>query len=243
MRIQGLPDTCTARHFYDFPSDKKFYPAWSSARYEENVVLPLRKQIVEQLNNAKLQRIVNVFAFLIPSRQSDIAKILEEYGFTKVADYNNYKYPDTSGRLWLYSRDMNDWDAKTPVPGVHTKDENPFAVRVTPPTIPGALLAPRLTTGVLRIRGEDYHAINVRKYISLSAALAQRTTTGKFRTQRGGYVEEPFPRGVWVALPASLTRIPPTLREQDVQVLLSNGNVLDWSWSRFVGQVVAVRRM
>lgn len=266
MKITGMPDTCTARHFYSMPRDLLYYQTYSDRtytqeRWDKEHGAPFLEQLVSQLNIAKRAQIVNVFAFLIEGSQKTAAKILEEHGFTRVADYNNYKYKDSSKRLWMYSMDMNNWTERKPT---KVAPENPFSVQVPARQVPAAEVivvdpVPRVA-GVVptditlpiithaRIRGENYRAVgraNVPvKIRSLTACKARDTGEGKYITPDGGYVREPFPRGEWVALPMSLTEIPPTLRSQAITVLHPNGYTSEWNWNTWTGNgnVIAVRR-
>ena len=108
MRIQSMPDTCTARHFYEFLLEFPEYNGQYNRREYDERLASQRSNLITQLNLARQSRIVNVFAFLIGTQASSRAQ-LEELGFTCVSDLNNYKYPDTSRRLFLMVRDMNDW--------------------------------------------------------------------------------------------------------------------------------------
>lgn len=266
MRTMGMPDTCTARHFYEMPRDLAYYQqnydrSFTQERWDKAYGAPFIEELVEQLNIAKRGKIVNVFAFLIEGSQKTAAKILEDHGFTKVADYYNYKYADSSKRLWMYSMDMNNWTERKPT---KVAPENPFNVQVPARQVPAAeaiavdpvprvagVVRTAITLPIIthaRIRGEDYRAVgrvNVPvKICSLTACLARRTGDGKYITPDGGYVREPFPHGEWVALPMSLRNIPPTLRGQPITALLTSGEAREWHWNTWTGDghVVAVRR-
>lgn len=246
MRVYGMPDTCTARHFYDFPRDNYH----SEADFNS-----LRIAVQEQLNQAKDSRIVNVFAFLIAGSQEKSAKILEEFGFKLVCDYNNYKYPTTSRRLWMYSKDMNDWEIK-PVENKPAAPANPFATNATQ-AAPRTPLTPPRRVASYRYRGSTYRVLrgDVAKLISPVALFATRNQDGVWKTRSGGTVEEPFPLNQWVALPVGISGVIPQfsnttpLNRHRVRVLRANGRVDEGTWRGGLsragndGTIIAVMRI
>lgn len=116
ISVQSIDTTCTGRIINGF---------WYDAGNLEQQHWDLQKrEIISRLNQAKRDLIVNVIAFVVGGKQQTSAKQLEEIGFKCVADYHNYKYPEDSKNLMLYSMDMNDWEIKE----IPVKKENPFSV-------------------------------------------------------------------------------------------------------------------
>lgn len=222
MLVKGMPDTCTARHFFDFRHDG----------VSELGLASQKRQLIDQLNQAKLARIVNVFAFLT-ARQTTSAAQLEELGFTKVADYHNYKYPATSSRLFLYSMDMNNWtirDVAAPQPA------NPFAVQPQP-----ANPVPPRGAGPYRYGSAFY--------------VLPRQTGRVRRRSVEAFMNGEFPVGVWVDVPAGVNQCPDSLRGEFLEVKLASGVVNQnrrlgalWEWG-FAGtdlgrgSIIAVKRV
>lgn len=205
MLVTEMPDTCTARHFYDFRRNGAT-PEWFASQ---------KRQLIEQLNQAKLTRIVNVFAFLTAQQITSAAQ-LEELGFTKVADYHNYKYPDTSSRLFMYSMDMNNWtirDIAAPQPA------NPFAAQpqaVNPVPPRGA--------GPYRYGSAFY--------------VTPRQPGRVRRRSVEAFMNGEFPVGVWVDVPAGVHLCPDSLRGARTVVQLSSGHTDQisqrgswWTWA------------
>lgn len=216
MRVSPMPDTCTARHFYDMLRDYARDDAF--ARQEQ--------QIIGQLNLAKNHRIVNVFAFLIEGCQTKSARQLESLGFTRVADYHNYKYPDTSRRLWMYSMDMNNWTHRALTP---QQEANPFAAQAARPA------------GAGRFR---YH--NAWYQTPRQQGRIRRTTVEAFMNGK-------FPVGVWVDVPFGVTECPVFLRHR--QCIVQTTTIVNddqrtggqWDW-RGAGRsergcLIAVKRV
>lgn len=249
MRVHSMPDTCTARHFYDFPQGWNVYkdynersgrPQYTEEWYEKEYIQPLRKQLIDQLNLAKGARIVSVFAFLT-GKQEDVGDLLvKEFGFVRSFDAHNCKYPDTSRRLYLYTRDMNDWEIKT-------QDKittNPFAVTPTTvdPTQP-TLCADRRSVGNTTVR------VNGATVRTLSRLLSTMEGNQFVSANKGVRTHiHPFPENVWVAIPRELTVIPPLLYRQRVQVMDRDGNIRNWTWNNWMDRegrqdIVAVKRI
>lgn len=271
MQVQGMPDTCTGRHFYGFPHDLAYYKLHYSSNlgYYEKLVkeqqATLHKDLKYQLDQAKLGRIVCVFAFLIEGSQKEAAAILEGYGFEKTVDYNNYKYPDTSRRLLMYTRDMNSWEVgKYPV-----EKSNPFAKPAAEPTPVAATPVPPVAPVVPEVPVPTVLAEGRRTSLGTTVFTAVRTAVirstsrlmsipesqdhmaGTTRDERGILRDNPFTQGQWVAINEDVNDIPPSLRHQRVQVLFLNGRTADWTWWTWTGrgtglphqQVVAVKRL
>lgn len=270
MQVQGMPDTCTGRHFYNFPHDLDYYKRhYSNWDYYEKLVkeqqASLKKDLKQQLDAAKQSRIVCVFAFLIEGSQKEAAAILESFGFEKSVDYHNYKYPDTSRRLLMYTRDMNSWEVgKYPVEKV-----NPFAkpaaepapveaTQVPPaaPAIPEAPVPTVLVDGRRTSLGTTvFTAVRTAVIRSTSRLMSvpesQDHMAGPTRDERGTLRDNPFTPGQWVAINEDVNDIPPSLRGQRVHVLFLNGRTVNWTWQTWTGrgthlphqQVVAVKRL
>ena len=245
MRIQPMPDTCTARHFYEFLQEFSVYRGGYTQREHAIRLAAQRDNLIVQLNLAKQARIVNVFAFLIGTQTSSRAQ-LEELGFTCVSDLNNYKYPETSRRLFLMVRDMNDW--VEPAAPVVT---NTFA-QAAPVTVPPA--RPLDWTGrpvVYTHFGLEYsHMAFGIRHRTRSRLMAVPDAWGQFITANGTTVENPFPRGQWVDIPNCITTCPPVLRDVDVEVRFhGDGGVTrvrlgqDWTWGSIQNQIYSVRRV
>lgn len=265
MQVSSMPGTCTGRHFCGFPNGWSYYeelvkqnpryeatytPKW----YEENTLAPLRKELREQLNRAKNERIVCVFAFLIGPQEGIGDLLVKEFGFVRTFDAHNFKYPDSSKRLFMYTRDMNDW--------VHQEERvkvNPFAQPAQPTPQPAPVAAPVqavMWADTPTICDERNTVVHTTVRVQAGTALV-RSVGRLLSTQEGGYFVatsgvrnrvHPFPANEWVAIPNELETIPPTLFRQRVDVLLSNGRVFPWHWydwtQRRNGQdVVAVKRI
>ena len=261
MRVQGMPDTCTGRHFFAFLHNG------AGKAYFDNQA----KQIKAQLDEAKRGRIVCVFAFLI-GPQTESAKQLEEFGFKCTVDFHNYKYPDTSKRLFMFTRDMNDWEVGKS--GVQDK-VNPFAAPQPAPAIPQPVAVPevpavrRVTvetavrhpwtnepTGVRVLPEARTTSIGTRVYTALGTAgirstarlMAQPRTAdvrGHVVTEDGRSYSNPFPVGEWIALNDDVRSIPPTLLNQRVDVISASGAHMEWTWGNWTGdgEIVAVKRI
>lgn len=248
MRVSNMPDTCTGMHFFEFGGDY----------YGDDQVADLRNQVKAQLDNAKRQRKVCVFAFLIAS-QTKAAAVLEDFGFVCTFNAHNYKYPDTSRFLKMYTKDMNDWEITAPVQTV-----NPFAqaqtlaaqpapvhqpirtVRALPREYPAHVPVPDvIDPWVNGVNGLTYRVRGV-THRSLNRIRAVHNGVGTWRNIDDGrqYNSHPFPRHQWVSIPHELTAIPPSLQNQNVFVLTSDGRVHFWGWAVWTlqGQIVAVMR-
>lgn len=244
MRVQSMPDTCTARHFYEFLQEYPLYADQWTREVYDNQLVAQRDKLITQLNLAKQSRIVNVFAFLIGPQTSSRAQ-LEELGFTCVSDLNNYKYPETSRRLFLMVRDMNDW-VETAAPVV----TNTFA-QAAPVPVPQAQPATGRRPVVYTHFGLEYStwAVGIR-HRTQSRLMAVPDAWGQFITANGTIVEAPYPRGQWVDIPNCITTCPPALLTAAVEVRFhGDGNVRparlgrDWTWSSIRSQIYSVRRV
>lgn len=263
MRVHSMPDTCTGRHFYNFPTGWEHYaeyvknnpsaadtytPEW----FYKTQLEPLRKELREQLNRAKNERIVSVFAFLIGPQESIGDFLVKEFGFVRTFDAHNFKYPDTSKRLFMYTRDMNDW--------VHQGERvkaNPFAQPAQPTPAPVAAAPVQVavddTPTICDARNTVVHT-TVRVH---SGTALVRSVGRLLATQEGEHFiatsgtrsrVHPFPANEWVAIPNELETTPPTLHRQRVDVLMSNGQVRNWHWQNWTGRwtnqdIVAVKRI
>ena len=271
MRVQSMPDTCTGRHFYAFPQGWEYYaeyvkhhpsaadtytPEW----FDKTQLEPLRKELREQLNRAKNERIVSVFAFLIGTQESIGDFLVKEFGFVRTFDAHNFKYPNTSKRLFMYTRDMNDW-----VLQAERVKANPFAGSVAMQAAPAPVVAVQRdhvapvqvavgdTPIICDERGTVVHTtVRVQVGTALVRSMGRLLATQEgeqYRSLQGTRSRlHPFPANVWVAIPNELETIPPTLRGQRVDVLLSNGGVSQWHWydwsdRRTTQDVVAVKRI
>lgn len=245
MRIQSMPDTCTARHFYEFLLEFPEYRGQYTRREYDERLASQRSNLITQLNLARQSRIVNVFAFLIGTQTSSRAQ-LEELGFTCVSDLNNYKYPESSRRLFLMVRDMNDW-AEPAAPVV----TNTFA-QAAPVPVPPAQPWPGPRRPVVDTHfGLEYSRMGhgIRRQ-TRSRLMAVPRPGGQFITARGTTVDNPFPRGQWVDIPNCITTCPPVLRDVDVEVRFHRDGELrrarlgqDWNWSSIRNQIYSVRRV
>lgn len=264
MRVHSMPDTCTGRHFYSFPNGWEYYaehvkrnpsaastytPEW----FDKTFLEPLRKELREQLNRAKNERIVSVFAFLIGTQESIGDFLVKEFGFVRTFDAHNYKYPDTSKRLFMYTRDMNDWEVK-----VEKVKENPFAgsTALQTPAAPVAAPVQVAVDDTPTICNERNASVNTTVRVQAGTALI-RSMGRLLATQEGEHYiatsgirsrVHPFPANEWVAIPTELPTIPPTLHRQRVDVLLRDGRVRNWHWNSWADRrssqdVVAVKRI
>lgn len=249
MRVQSMPDTCTARHFYEFLQDFSTYRGTYSEREYNERLAAQRNNLITQLNLARQTRIVNVFAFLIGPQTSSKAQ-LEELGFTCVSDLNNYKYPETSRRLFLMVRDMNDW--VEPAAPVVTNTFTAAPVPVPPPqvnTVPGPV--PTRRRVVATHFGLEYSSMRFGiRHQTRSRLMAVLRPWGQFVSTNGTPVADPFPRGTWVDIPNCITTCPPTLIGALVEVrfhgdngvtMPRNGNL--WTWESLRNQIYSVRRV
>lgn len=256
MRVQSMPDTCTGRHFYAFQHDLTKDSGYSEEQIKE-FHNQQKKEIQYQLDAAKQARIVCVFAFLIGPQTQSKAQ-LEEFGFTEVVNYHNYKYPDTSKRLIMMARDMNDWEVKKVEAVV-----NPFAATPTPAApvaAPQPIPAP--------VRG-PMHRIQSVEYSQEWLTTRGHDATTRERPELGGVIRrysrryteagnlEGFPIGRWVEIPAHVTEVPPSLVGHNVEVLLVSGGfgrgpgveiasrpAQSWFWGQHAaGRITHVRRI
>lgn len=263
MQVHPMPDTCTGRHFCAFPNGWNYYeglvkqhPRYESTYtpkwYEETILVPLRKELRGHLNRAKNECIVCVFAFLIGPQEGIGDILVKEFGFVRTFDAHNYKYPDTSKRLFMYTRDMNDW--------VHQEERvkaNPFAQPSQPTPAPEAVAPVQVAVAdTPTICGARNSVAQTTVRVHSGTALV-RSMVRLLATQEGEQFistsgtrsrVHPFPANEWVAIPNELETIPPTLLNQRVDVLLSNGRVFQWRWHdwsyRRTGQdIVAVKRI
>lgn len=236
MIASNMPDTCTARHFYDFTDDAH----WDSSDGEH-----LQKKIADQLDVSKNQLIVCVFAFLT-AQQSRAGAMLKELGFVKTVDYHNYKYPTTSGRLCMYTRDMNDYKR-----GMYAKQQaapvvNPLA-RMPRPSVPlaGIVVVPDIVdsfttnSGTFRTRG----TCTLR---GTSFLRAVSNGPRRWITQRGTFVvTRPFPLGQWQAIPENFgPTIPPSLVGSNITLLFPEGQTygIFANPNTMIANVIAIRR-
>lgn len=239
MRVQSMPDTCTARHFYEFLQDFPSYRGHYSQREYGVRLAGQRANLITQLNLARQARIVNVFAFLIGPQTSSKAQ-LEELGFTCVSDLNNYKYPDTSRRLFMMVRDMNDW--VEPAAPVVT---NTFA-QAAP--VPVAVLHRAVVDTHF---GLEYSHLGFGiRHRTRSRLMAVSRPWGQFVTESGTLVADPFPLGQWVDIPNCITTCPPALNGVMVEVRF-HGDVdlrdarmgQNCIWDSIRNQIYSVRRV
>ena len=268
MRVHSMPDTCTGRHFCGFPNGWSYYeeivkqnpryeatytPKW----YEEHTLIPLRKELREQLNRAKNERIVCVFAFLIGPQEGIGDVLVKEFGFVRTFAAHNFKYPGSSKRLFMYTRDMNDW--------VHQEERvkvNPFAGSVAMQAAPAPVVAVQrdhvapVQADTPTICDERNTVVHTTVRVQSGTALV-RSMGRLLATQEGEQFHSttgtrsrvhPFPANEWVAIPNELETIPPTLYRQNVDVLLSDGRVRHWHWLNWADRgatqdVVAVKRI
>lgn len=223
----SVHSTCTARMLHEFFHDG------STPDYFRTQ----KDRIIGLLNTAKAHRIVNVFAFLIEGSQKQSAAQLEELGFTRVADYHDYKYPDTSKRLWLYSLDMNNYQPASQAP---KPSANPFAPRVDNRTAPVAVAVPTVV-----------HVV-AHQFFGLTYNIAKHSSAIRRQFLHRLMLNSPevWPRGRWVDIPLEVDRCPPFLRGRAVEVQLLGGRnfvgadaaILTWSLPPGVdGHIVRVR--
>ena len=271
MRVSSMPDTCTGRHFYSFPTGWEHYeevvkdnpsvaasytPEW----FEKTQLEPLRSELRDQLNRAKNERIVSVFAFLTGPQESIGDLLVKEFGFVRTFDAHNYKYPDSSKRLFMYTRDMNDW--------VHQEERvkvNPFTGSVTMQAAPAPIVTvQQYNVAPVQVAEANIPTLCDARNTALRLTVRVRAGTALLRslgrlvaTQEGeNFISSggtrsrvhPFPANEWVAIPNELERIPPTLLRQNVDVLLSNGEIRQWNWQTWIDRratqdVVAVKRI
>lgn len=229
--ITGVHTVCTAYQIHSFA-------------YNGGVnVAELREQIIQHLNLSLAHLKVCVFA-LLTMQQSDNFPVLEELGFVKTFDANNYKYPDTSKRLVMFTKDMNGWEP--PAKKVPEKSVNPFHVRV-PATAPAPLVnlqedAPMLfLQDTVTSQGAIYHTRRVQGVLR--------------RLSVQGWLEGEFPVGQWVDVPkqrgfSATGRCPEQLRGQHVVIQLRNGDhVLGtadnfiWATRNAPDDIVRVKRL
>lgn len=230
--VQNVPTVCTAYQICSFDYNGGVNAA------------KLREEIIRHLNLSRSHLKVCVFA-LLTMQQSDNFPVLEELGFVKTFDANNYKYPDTSKRLVMFTKDMNGWEP--PAKKVPEKTANPFLV--LPATAPTPVANPRDDAPVLVLQdtvtsqGAIYHTRRVQGVLR--------------RLSLHGWVSGEFPVGQWVDVPKQpglWTRgegvCPEQLRGQRVSIQLRNGEYVrrraeEFIWTtRNVGDdIVRVKRL
>lgn len=194
--LNGVPTVCTAYQLAHFPFN---------GGVDKDV---LRRGLIQQLNDSRKHLKVCVFA-LLTMQQSDNFDVLEELGFVRTFDAHNYKYPATSTRLVMYTRDMNTWEIKEPPP---KKSVNPFHVPTTAePTLQRD--APEINLTRTAYHDAVYHTPRV-------PGIIRRQSVENFLTGE-------FPVGVWVDCPIQglAGRCPDLLQLAHVEVQLRNGGV------------------
>lgn len=215
MRYSDVPATCTARHFHGFLGDMA-----PNHQFDQQ-----SKTIKNALDMAKNHRIVNVFAFLIEGSQKKSAEQLESFGFKRVADYHDYKYPTTSKRLWLYSRDMNDWT----IGEQKTANVNPFAPATAQQAVfpePQAARQPWVNPPPVRIA--PTRAGTLAYPIRLERGVLRRQTRETWRN--------PLPLNRWVDVPEGFLACPDHLRMAEIAIQRRDGVTIPpqrgdrWGW-------------
>lgn len=228
--VQSVPTVCTAYQICSFA-------------YNGGVnVAKLREEVINHLNLSRSHLKVCVFA-LLTMQQSDNFPVLEELGFVKTFDANNYKYPATSKRLVMFTKDMNGWEP--PAKKAPEKTANPF--HVTAPA-PVPVVNPRDDAPVLVLQdtttshGAVYHTRRVRGVLR--------------RLSLHGWMSGEFPIGQWVDVPKQPGRdhrdglCPEQLRGQRVSVQLRNGECAErhagdftWTTRNLRDDIVRVKRL
>lgn len=200
----------------------------------------LREEIIRHLNVSRSHLKVCVFA-LLTMQQSDNFPVLEELGFVKTFDANNYKYPDTSQRLVMFTKDMNGWEP--PAKKAPEKTANPFHVTV-PDTNPAPVANPR----------DDAPVVVLQDTVTTQGAIyhTRRVQGVLRRLSLQGWLEGKFPSATWVDVPKQ-TRIglcPFQLLGQHVSVQLRNGGYAtrqaqDFTWTtrNLRDDIVRVKRL
>lgn len=132
MLHDNVPACCTASFFHTFENQSKE---------------ALKREIKNACELALRHRKALVHAYTVAT-QHVANRALEESGFVKVMDVEDYKYPDASRRLYLWAYDLNIMrHAAISAPPAITAPVNPFAqpAPLQPaPTVPRAQAPVRL---------------------------------------------------------------------------------------------------
>ena len=119
MVHENVPACCTASFIHSFGGQNK---------------ATLKQEIKDACKRALHCRKAMVHAYTVAS-QNEANQALEESGFVKVMDVEDYKYPTESRRLYLWAYDLNIMrNAANNVPPAITAPVNPFAQPA--PTVP-----------------------------------------------------------------------------------------------------------
>lgn len=235
--VQGVPTVCTAYQICSFA-------------YNGGVnVAELRDELISHLNMSRSHLKVCVFA-LLTMQQSDNFPVLEELGFVKTFDANNYKYPDTSKRLVMFTKDMNGW--KPPAKKAPEKSANPFHVTASGAR-PGDTVTPE-PIPVATPRGDAPVVVLQDAVTSQGAIYHTRRVSGVLRRiSLQGWLYGEFPVGQWVDVPRQPGRgglCPFQLRGQRVILQLRNGNYVRgtadsfiWTTRNVPDDIVRVKRL
>lgn len=247
--VTGVPTVCTGRQLHSF-----FYDG-DSPREMEILQQQLREQMPTFLNEAKRHQIVCFFAILT-GQQTKAAEVLEEFGMVRTFDAHNYKYPDSSKTLMMYTKDMNTWEIQEPKKV--EKEVNPFHVNPAPAPTPRLETTP-LTIGNLTQGAQLLEVINSSTHRD---EHHQRFGLTYLRTRMEGSIVrrsldriqtddlEMWPVGRWVEIPAELNQMPSCLRDYQVEVELDGYRGMTarrgphWNWNyRGAARIIRARRV
>lgn len=220
----GVTTVCTGNQLHSFAYD---YHSPDTFDHQKASILSL-------LDGAKKSRIVCVFAMLIAT-QSKSAAQLEELGFVRVFDAHNYKYPDTSKRLWMYTRDMNDWVVGVSyrdTPAVVDVNANPFHIPDAAPAAGRPVVVP---VGVAEVAGQAARpngippiGPRIRTGVTIAGQLSYPVALerGVLRRQYQATFRRNLPElGRWVDIPRENTTRPGWVRYYS-WVQLQDGRVI-----------------
>ena len=127
MIHENVPNCCTASFLHSFGNQSK---------------ATLKQEIKTACQTALRSRKALVHAYTVAT-QDAANQALEESGFVKVMDVEDYKYPDISRRLYLWAYDLNIMrQAVIEAPPAITAPVNPFAQPA--PAVPRAQAPIRL---------------------------------------------------------------------------------------------------
>lgn len=238
ITVAPVPSVCTAYQIHSFGFDGGGYQvptrdgrAKLVATDSEEYKTAIRNKLVELLNTSKAHRKVCVFVFLTMEQRCNFA-LLEEFGFTSAFNAHNYKYPNSSRRLIMFTRDMNDWVHRQP-PATQA-EENPFGP-VTQHNNP-----------VIRLGRRRY--FDAEYYTMREQGVIRRQSVAHFLSGE-------FPIDQWVDVPVmTMHQIPTILRGRRVEVQFADVNREpgvrlgeEWVYTDFEGrlqaQIVRVRRL
>lgn len=238
ITVAPVPSVCTAFQIHSFGFDGGVYQITARdgrlkmvATYSEEYKTAIRNKLVELLNLSKAHRKVCVFVFLTMEQSCNFA-LLEEFGFTSAFNAHNYKYPDTSRRLIMFTRDMNDWVHRQPP--VTQAEENPFGTAAQHNN-------PAIRLSRLRYFDAEYYTMR-------EQGVIRRQSVSHFLSGE-------FPINQWVDVPVMRTnQIPTILRGRRVEVQFADVNREpgirlgeEWVYTDFKGwlqaQIVRVRRL